>query len=208
MKYLKYFESSYTYTDKYEFEEDSVNYRDGQHDMVMYMYLKGTTQLLAQVDFSIYNGEVSIKFIKSIVKGKGYGEELMKEFAKKYKYEDIDFGGLSEEGAKLKRKLDKFYNYDHNKHMDSKNKHLSKDILNHIKNSSIKEFLENLTNLGYKDAWELMVKSPDCATLRDKYDLNDIAEISSWIKGSLTNDNMPEYAAPRHILKLLSILIK
>lgn len=208
MKYLKYFESTYTYTDKYEFEEDSVNYYDRQHDMVMYMYMKDTKELLAKLDFSIYNDEVSIKFIKSIIKGYGYAEELMKEFCKKYKYEDIDFGGLTEEGSKLKRKLDKFYNYDYDKHMDSKNKHLSKDIIKNIKNNDIKEFLQNLIDLGDKEAWEIMVKSPDYIKLRDEYDLNDIAEISYWIKGSLSNDNYPNYEPPLHVLKLLSILMK
>lgn len=200
-------ESSYTATDEYEFEEDTVGYQSGQHDMVMCMYSKNK-ELLAKIDYTIYNGEVSIKFIKSFIKGKGYGEELMKHFCKKYKYEDIDFGGLSEAGAKLKRKLDKFYNYDHEKYMDSKNKHLSKDIIKNIKNISIREFLENLINLGYKEAWEIMVKSPDYIKLRDEYDLNNIAEISFWIKGSLSNDNYPNYEPPRHILKLLSILIK
>ena len=44
--------------------------------------------------------------------------------------------------------------------------------------------------------------------LRDEYDLNDIAEISYWIKGSLSNDNYPNYEPPLHVLKLLSILMK
>ena len=197
-------ESTYTYSDGYEFEEDSIDYRDGQHDMVMKMRLKGSDNVLAQIDFTIYQGEVSIKFIKSVVKGRGYGEMLMKEFVKKYKYEDIDFGGMSEEGAKLKRKLDKFYDYDYEKHMDSKNKHFSKDILLKIKDPDIKEFLNNLVNLGYEKAWKEMIASHNYTTLREEYDLNDIAEIANWIKGSLSNDNFPQYSPPEHVLDLLN----
>lgn len=194
-------ESNYFSNDKYEFEEDSIGYHSGQNDMVMRMYSKNK-ELLAQLDYTIYNGEISIKFIKSLVKGKGYGEELMKEFCKKYKYEDIDFGGMSEEGTKLKRKLDKFYNYDPIKNMESKNAHLSKDILLNIKNADIKEFLKNLIEKGYKEAWNLL-KSTNYSRINNEYDLNDIAEIACWVKGSLCNDNYPTHELPVHVLDLL-----
>ena len=197
-------ESTYTYSDDYEFEEDSIDYRDGQHDMFMYMRLKDNKQLLAQIDFTLYKDEVSIKFIKSIVKGKGYGEMLMKEFAKKYKYEDIDVGGMTEQGAKLKKKLDTFYNYDYEKHMDSKNKHLSKDVILKIECPYIRQFLNNLVYLGYEKAWEILIASDNYVKMRNEYDLNDIAEIAAWIKGSLSNDNFPQYSPPEHVLDLLN----
>ena len=203
MKYLKYFESN----SEFRFEEESIGWHHGQQDLSLKMYSKDNI-LLAQVDYVIYQGKISISFIESFIKGRGYGQELMKELSKKYGYENLERGALTEDGVKMRNKLDKFYNFDYNVYLQSKNKHLSEDIISKIKDVGIKEFLKYLINLGYKEAWEILVNTDDFYRLKKEYDLNDIAEISEWIKYSKTNDHYIENEPPENVLELLDKLCK
>lgn len=204
MKYLKYFESSYTKEGEFTFEEDSRGYHHGQNDMTMYMYLDD--KMLAKVDYSVYENEVSIQFIESFVKGKGYGQELMKQLAKKYGYENIKRSGLTPEGAKMRSKLDKFYNFDYEEYEKSKNKHLSSSVLDEIKDKRIKQFIINITKIGYSEAWDILRDTDAYEELKDIYDLNDIAEIAEWVKDSKTEYYDLETEPPSYIIDLLKKL--
>jgi hypothetical protein len=204
MKYIKYFESSYTKAGEFTFEEDSRGAHHGQVDMTMYMYLGD--KIVAKVDYTIYNNEINIQFIESFVKGKGYGQELMKQLSKKYGYENLKRSSLTSDGAKLRSKLDKFYNFDYEEYEKSKNKHLSSDILNNIKDQRIKQFIIHITKLGYTKAWDIWRDTEDFKQLRNIYDLNDIAEIADWIKGSQTEYYDLEIEPPTYITDLIEKL--
>ena len=205
MKYLKYFEST-TYTKFYKFEETSRGHHHGQTDMTMYMYFRLGRDRIAKVDYSIYQGKIHIEFANAYITGKRYTQEIIKELAKIYKYENIEWGGLTPGGVVLKREMDIFHDFDPEKYLDSKNKHLSKNVLDKIECPYIKAFLKNMVELGYKEAWDIVMKTDNYKKLITEYDLNDISHISEWIKGSMTNDHFPEYDVPKYVIEELNKL--
>ena len=207
MRYIKNFKSlcESTHNNGYTFEDGSVGCHHGQTDMAMRMYQDG--KLLAKVDYVIYNNEISISFIESYVKGRGYGQELMKELAKKYGYENLQRNSLTEDGVKMRKKLDKFYNFDYAAHEESKNKHLPKTILGKIKDNRIKEFLKHMINIGYSETWDIWRDTQDGMGIMREYDMNDISEIAEWIKGSVIEHGDLQEVPPDYILKLLKKLI-
>lgn len=209
MKYLKQFlinESSYTKWNGYDFEDDTTAWYSGQSNHTVYMYSLNGHEYLAKVDYVNYKGEISISWVESIVKGKGYGQIIMQYLASKFGYENLQRSSLTDDGAKMRGKLDKFYNFDYAAHEESKNKHLPKSVIEQIKDPVVKEFIRHMVNIGYTQAWELWKDTDDFKSLREKYDFNDISEIAEWIKGSKTNEHDPLDAPPDYIMDLLNEL--
>lgn len=197
-------ESTFTHLGEYTFEEDSVGYHHGQSDLVMYM--KKGKETLAKANYSLYNGKIYIQFIESFVKGKGYGQEIMKQLAKIYGYENLERTSLTEDGAKMRKKLDNYFNFNYEEYQKSKNKHLDRKELDKIKDPIIKQFLKGMISAGYSNTWEVWVDTEDFAKIRNKYDMNDISEISEWIKGSVTNEHDPLDEVPEHVMSELKKL--
>ncbi len=203
VKNLKYFESI-QYEDNYRFEEDYYDYNNQQHYVRMMMYYND--ELVAKSDYVVFKNKIYISFIESLVKGKGYGQELMKYLAKLYGYENLERSGQTPDGEKMRKSLDKHFNFNYDEYQKSKNKHLDKKVLIDIKNPIIKEFLIYMINVGYEKTWEIWRNTDDFKKIRNEYDLNDVSEISNWIKGSKTNDNDPLEEVPDYIQKLLQSL--
>lgn len=85
-----------------EIQEIYQDFSHGQHNM----RATATTndELVGFVDYSVFDGEVSINYIES--KRKGIGSELIRFLAKNYDYENILWGMLTDDGANLKKKMD------------------------------------------------------------------------------------------------------
>lgn len=95
---------------------------------------------------------------------------------------------------KLYNKMNMFYKY-------GDKKILGKDLIKKFKdkNTDVGNFLEDLVEYGSAYAWEKIQKLPNFADLDERYDLNDVADISEWIYGSKTNDGNDSYDVPDHI---------
>lgn len=86
------------------------------------------------------------------------------------------------------------------------NNHLDKSIINDIKNKYVRNFLEDMITIGYTETWDKWRENiPN--NIKDEYDFNDIAEISYWIKGSITNNNSIENSPPTHILDTIRDIV-
>jgi hypothetical protein len=209
MQYLKNFRlfcnESNQEGNKITFTEQVTDSHNNQLDYILSAYVDG--ELGASVTYSIYKGEVSIGLIESYIRGKSIGFELMKELCNRYGIENIDPGGyFTSDGVKLWDKVIKYFGFDRAKYMESISKHLPVEIVDEIKDEAIKQFVRNLVNLGREKAWKLILANPDID--RIKYDLNDIAEIAEWIKGSKTNQNDITDVPPVFVMELVDSLTK
>lgn len=188
----------------YKFVEDYYDYHHGQSDARMDMYLNDTAVAFAQ--YSKYKDKIQVNYIESIDKGKGYGTELMKELARLYGYENLERASLTEDGVKMRKRLDKHFNFDYDKHQESLIKHLDADVLDKIKDPIVKSFMKDMMTIGYQSTWDKYGDKLRESGLTSKYDFNDISEICNWIKGSITNNNQDTNDVPEFIIKDLEKL--
>lgn len=204
MKYILTFENFADNYEDYSYEDLHLDYIDNQHIYRTNMFKD--KQLLAYVDYSVYKDKVYINFIESIIKNKGYGSMLMEYLASKYGYENLERTSLTDDGIKMRQKLDKKFNFDYQKYKESISNHYDKSILDKIKNDTIKKFLKDMIVIGYTECWSKWIDYLRENNLLNIYDFNDISEISNWIKGSVTNNNDPEDEPPYYITDLLNSL--
>ncbi|MFW6246724.1 MAG: hypothetical protein ACOC22_00915 [bacterium] len=193
----------------YVFRDENIGYHNNQYDNRLLMYDK-ENNLLAKVYYSIYEGEISITFIESVVKGKGYGKIAMIYLANEYGYENLERTSLTDDGAKMRKDLDNFYDFDYRKHKESKSKHLNPEIINQIRinHPVVADFMRDMVGYGYEKTWEKWINYLSNNNLINKYDFNDISEITTWIQGSVTNDNPIDYDPPQFIYDDLNKLIQ
>lgn len=190
----------------YNIEDNHIGYAYGQHDYELLMFDKNKKELLAFASYSIYNDEVSLNNIESIKKNSGFGKILMAYLAKKYGYENIERKSLTPSGAKMRKDLDDLFKFDYKKHKESKCKHINPKELDKIQNPVIKKFLKDMVVIGYVKTWEKYGEKLRSEDWVNKYDFNEISEISEWIKNSVTNKNFMEDEPPQYIIDSLSDL--
>lgn len=106
----------------------------------------------------------------------------IKSFNSDRKYYIIILEKLKEAQEKLTKLFIDLENYFYNYN----SQHFDKSIINDIKNKEAADFLNDILKYG-KDVWdkwrERMKKS------EDEIDFNDLYDLSTWIKGSPTNNN-------------------
>lgn len=192
--------------DNISFEELHLDHHNSQDVMVMKMYKD--KRLVAQADYSIYSGKIWIDMIEAFIKGKGYGPELMRELARRYGYENIERRSFTQDGIKMRQKLDKEFNFDYDEHLKKQNCHIDRTEIDEIKYKYIKSFLSDILLLGFKEALEKYRENQDLNNELNKinFDFNDIYDISKWIKHSPTNDNQDTDEVPEQIKNDFEIL--
>lgn len=214
MKHLKLFEefnSKYKSSDdewkKYRYEDFHLDFHHNEHKYKVNMY-SGDVKV-AFVVYSDFENKIYIDFIESLVKDKGYGTMLMEYLADKYGYENIITPNLTEKGAKMRKRLDKKFNFNYKTHRESLNKHLNPHIIDEIKKKHpiVGEFLSDMIKIGYEETWKKWKEYLLDNDLLNKYDFNDISEISFWIKGSVTNDNNIEDDIPFYVQEEINKLL-
>lgn len=194
------------------FDLDTYDHYKGQDNIKA--TLKFNNKLVAYADLARFEGKIYINFIESVIKGKGYGKELMRYLAKEYGYENLERSSLTPDGSKMRKDLDNEFGFNYEEHLKKQNKHLKLELIDNIKNDLIKNFLLDCINLGYQEAWKKLLNNPNFRNssnnLNNTYDLdfNDVASISEWFTGSKTNNNDILDEPPHPILKDLSILFK
>ena len=86
------------------FDEQHHGYGHGQHDLTLVARRSG--QIVGAVDFSLYQGEVAIKMIRSAHERQGIGSAMMRELQRRYPDQEIEWGSLTAAGAGLYDKLE------------------------------------------------------------------------------------------------------
>jgi len=81
------------------FYDESKGYSHGQSDMILRMYVD--KKEVGTIDYTVYNKEVSIKYIDVQDRRKGYGSKLVLRLQSMYPKTEIDFGMLTSDGSKL-----------------------------------------------------------------------------------------------------------
>ncbi len=112
------------------------------------------------------------------------------------------------EKLKLSKKLTNDYKELEKYFDDKRTKHLDKNIITKIgnKHSIVSNFLKDMTKIGYQETWDKWGDELREKDYVNKYDFNDISEISNWIKGSVTNNNSIEDEPPHYVTDLVSSL--
>ena len=193
----------------YVFDDMHIDNHHGQDDYKVVIKDKEGNKL-AYADYTDYKGEITINFIESIVKGKGYGSMIMDYLANKYGYEKLERTNLTPDGVKMRIRLDKKYNFNYDDYKNSLSKHLNKSVIDNIlkKQPIIGKFLQDIIKYGNSKTFEHWIDYLQKTNLINKYDFNDIAEIGEWISGSVTNDNPINDSPPEFITDLISNLSK
>ena len=195
-----------------EFVDDTRDSYKGEAKKTIRLY--NDDDLVAYADYSVVGDTAYIDMIEALEKGKGYGQMIMKHLAGMYGYENLERSSLTDDGAKMRAKLDKHYNFDYNRHKKDKSPHLKMEVIHNIKNPMIKNILLDLIENGHSNIWEKYRDNPEFIKLNDEIlpqyemDFNDIYDVSSWVRGSKTNDRYPDDEVPRPILKDLAKLFK
>jgi hypothetical protein len=184
----------YKILDYFDIDDFHVDHYYGQDNYRAFLFEKGTKNLLAKVEYSLYKDDITISIIMSFVKGKGYGKILMIYLAKKYGYENLKRSSLTTSGAKMRKELDNLFNFNYEEYLESLNTLIDNSELDKIKNKYIKQFLKDLAENG-NHAWNYI---KDYEKYMDDYDLNDLAEITQYLKDSkfskgYSTDELPEY---------------
>lgn len=178
------------------FKETGVNYHNNQLDLRMDMF--DGDELVAYAEYAIFEKKLYIQYIESLKRGKNYGFELMKHLADIYGYGNLIRTSLTPDGAKMRQKLDKYFNYDLKSEIKKNSKQLSRTDLKKVKDDVVRQFLEYGYQFGYKKAFGKYIDELRSTGYIDKYDFNEIADILEWVEGSFDDnqnyeDDLPYY---------------
>jgi hypothetical protein len=81
------------------FRDEMVGVQSGQSDIRLSAYMGN--KRVGYIDYTDYQGEISIKFIEVYAKRQGIGKQLILQLQKQYPKTEIDWGMLTGDGAKL-----------------------------------------------------------------------------------------------------------
>lgn len=208
-EFKKYLNESVSFNDNIKFENLHINSHHDQHDYRLNAKLND--ELVGYVEYAVFKDEVFISMIESLVSGKSVGPTMMKWLADKYGYENIERTQLTPDGMKLRKKMDDYYDFDYNKHKESQNKHIDVSIIEKIRNKHplIASFMSDMVLYGNDKTWTKWIDKirSGVFNIPNNLDINDIADITEWIKNSDTNNNDSDTEVPEPILKDLEKLL-
>lgn len=197
--------NTYKILDDFNIINNHIDNYYGQDNYEATLYQKNNNKPLARVNYVIYNNIITISIIEAFVKGKGYGKILMIYLSKKYGYENLKRSSLTVAGSKMRKELDDLFKFDYEKYIESLNKLIDNSEIDKIKNNYIKLFLKDLIENG-NYAWSY---SKDIEDKVKPYDLDDIAEISQYVKKSEHSKRFNGYSTeepPEYVTDLLKKL--
>ena len=90
-------------TDDITFDIDYNDYRSGQHYAELIATQHNTE--IGRIDFSVYQEIPAIHYIDSKTKRTGLATKMLQFLQSKFPDEEIDFGGLTDDGANLYKSL-------------------------------------------------------------------------------------------------------
>lgn len=87
------------------FHTEARGFHHGQSDLTLQAW-DGET-LVGTIEYSTYGGEVHIQMIEAGRKRQGIGSALVRELQRQYPEQELDWGGMTDDGAALYRALPK-----------------------------------------------------------------------------------------------------
>ena len=190
------------------FSDENTGHHNGQSDMISRMIIDG--KQVAYVQYTKYDDKIYIQYIEANEKGKGYGVKLMDHLASQYGYENLERTSLTPDGVKMREKLDKKHNFNYEKHIENQSTHINPFDIDKIKDPIVKSFLKDNVKIGYEAAWAKWLKNDEFNEFLQNHhdiDMNDVSEISKWVKGSKDNNNGPEDETPYYVIQDFNKLI-
>lgn len=179
-----------------DYRHESVGYHHGQSDFIWKAY--DGDKVIGFITYVVYEGNPSIQMVEVLpeYRRKGIASTMYKKIADEYGYKNFDWSNVTDNGAKLRAYMDKYYNYDRKKEMN-KSLHYPKSIIKKIGNKHpfVAKFLTYIANVGYSEAWDKYFdemkehESPNGVYIGTNIDFNDISELGRWIEGSVENKN-------------------
>lgn len=88
---------------KLKITDNSLGYQSGQMDMRLQAELDG--KVVGYLDYTIYNDDVSIKYIEGSREHKGIGKELILKLQSMFPKTEIKLGMLTDKGSKLVKSI-------------------------------------------------------------------------------------------------------
>ena len=88
---------------KIEFYDESIGYQSGQTDMRLNAKINGKT--VGYLDYTIYNDEVSVKYIQGSKQHKGIGKALALKLQALFPKTEIEWGMLTGHGSRLMKSI-------------------------------------------------------------------------------------------------------
>lgn len=85
---------------------DVRGHHDGQTDATLTAHTKDGKRA-AYLDYAVYDNKPLIQMVKSTQAGLGAGEHLVDKLSDEFGYENIEWGGMTPDGVKLRAKMDK-----------------------------------------------------------------------------------------------------
>lgn len=189
----------------FDYDIDWYDYHHSQADGTA--TIKKNNKVLAHASITNFKNKIYIKNIEANIEGFGYGKMLMRHLAKEFGYENLERSSLTPAGVKMRKTLDNEYGFNYEKYKETQSKHLDPSIINQIKNPVVREFLRDMITIGYEKTWQKWLKYPKFKPLWDQFDFNDISEISTWIKTSVTNNHDIEEEPDFYVLDDLKKLM-
>lgn len=128
---------------------------------------------------------------------------------KQFNKDDKTYYIIILEKLKIDSSLEKLYK-DLEEIFDSaRNKNLPLSIIDTIekKHKDVAGFLRDLIKMGHKETWDIWRDELESKGLYDKYDFNDIYDLSQWIRGSVTNHNDIDSEPPQYVMDTLNSLL-
>lgn len=181
-----------------KFEDNHINYYSGQN--VFRLDLIVNNETVAYCVYSDFENKCYIDYIESKVKRSGYGKQIIEYLIDKYNgYKNINWGSTTTDWTLLKSYFDSLYPIEHIYN------YITFDDINLIKDNNAIEIIKLFYKFG-DDAWDkVLSKYRDYKY--DEVDLNDLAEIASYIEGSKEEEKLePDEELPEYIKKYLTIL--
>lgn len=107
---LKKLAENYEKGDPIVFRDEMMDHRAGESFMTLSAYSKEEVPL-GKIDYSIYQNEIAIKYIKTspTMKRKGIATAMAKELQRLHPDTEIDWGSTTDDGSKFLEKLPRTY---------------------------------------------------------------------------------------------------
>lgn len=166
--------------------------------------LKHDNKQVAEALYDIIDDKMDLISILTNVKGQGYAKILMLYFINKFGIENIERNLLTSDGQEMFDDLDRILNFDYQKYVESKTKHINKRFL--VKKISVSKplistFLDNVCSYGKKKTLEMFSDEIKNGKI-EEYPVSKLLNISEWIDDSVENKN-GDVELPNYIKSIL-----
>lgn len=94
------------------YSQESLGSHHGQQDFAIYAHDSKTRELIGKLNYSVFEDEsyINMVTVRPDRRGEGIAKQMVHELTKEFPYHKIQWGMMTDDGAGLKKSLDKEYN--------------------------------------------------------------------------------------------------